>query len=152
MYADYEYYTTEYKGTLPEEEAVKALKQASRHIDTLTYNRIVGAEFERLTAFQQGIIKETACMMADFEHNNSSMINSLINSYGINGATISFSGECANCQLVNGVVVQKVYMLIFLKQDLLVEVWGCKYVLSMFDTRLGIKCYCNSKYCRRGCE
>lgn len=107
MYADYEYYTTEYKGTLPEEEAVKALKQASRHIDTLTYNRIVGAEFERLTAFQQGIIKETACMMADFEHDNSSMINSLINSYGINGANISFSGECANCQIVNGIVVQK---------------------------------------------
>ena len=107
MYADYEYYTTEYNGILPEEEAVKALKQASRHIDTLTYNRIVGAGCERLTTFQRDIIKETACMMADFEHNNASMINSLINSYGINGATISFSGECANCQIVNGVVVQK---------------------------------------------
>ena len=46
-------------------------------------------------------------MMADFEHDNSSMINSLINSYGINGANISFSGECANCQIVNGIVVQK---------------------------------------------
>ena len=107
MYADYEYYTTEYKGTLPEEEAVKALKQASRHIDTLTHNRIVGAEFERLTAFQQDIIKETACMMADFETSNASMINSLINSYGINGASITFSGECVNCQIVNGVIVQK---------------------------------------------
>ena len=107
MYADYEYYTTEYKGTLPEEEAVKALKQASRHIDTLTYNRIKKCEFERLTAFQQGIIKETACMMADFEHNNADMINSLVNSYSINGASITFSGECANCQLVNGVIVQK---------------------------------------------
>lgn len=107
MYADYEYYTTEYKGTLPEEEAVKALKQASRHIDILTYNRIVGAEFERLTAFQQDIIKETACMMADFESANASMINSLINSYSINGASISFSGESANCQLVNGVIIQR---------------------------------------------
>ena len=107
MYADYEYYSTEYKGTMPEEEAVKALKQASRHIDTLTYNRIAGDEFDCLTVFQQDIIKETACMMADFESANASMINSLINSYGINGANISFSGECANCQLVNGVVVQK---------------------------------------------
>ena len=107
MYADYEYYTTEYKGTLPEEEAVKALKQASRHIDTLTYNRIVGAGFERLTAFQQDIIKETACMMADFESANASMINSLINSYSINGASISFSGDSANCQLVNGIIVQR---------------------------------------------
>ena len=107
MYADYEYYTNEYKGTLPEEEAVNALKQASRHIDTLTYNRIVGDEFDCLTVFQQDIIKETACMMADFESANASMINSLINSYSINGASINFSGESANCQLVNGVVVQK---------------------------------------------
>lgn len=107
MYADYVYYSTEYKGTMPEEDAEKALKQAERHIDTLTYNRINGFEFERLTTFQQDIVKECACMMADFEYNNASMINSLINSYGINGASITFSGDCANCQIVNGIVVQK---------------------------------------------
>lgn len=107
MYADFEYYTNEYKGTMPEEEAVKALKQAERHIDTLTYNRIKKSKFEGLTEFQQGIVKECACMMADFEHNNASMINSLVNSYSINGASITFSGECANCQLVDGVIVQK---------------------------------------------
>lgn len=107
MYADFEYYTNEYKGTMPEEEAVKALKQAERHIDTLTYNRIRKCKFEGLTEFQQGIVKECACMMADFEHNNASMINSLVNSYSINGASITFSGECANCQLVDGVIVQK---------------------------------------------
>ena len=107
MYADYEYYTAEYKGTMPEEEAVKALKQASRHIDALTYNRIKRCEFERLTTFQRDVIKEATCMMADFEHDNASMINSLINSYGINGANISFSVECANCKIVNGIIVQK---------------------------------------------
>ena len=107
MYADFEYYTNEYKGTMPEEDAVKALKQAERHIDTLTYNRIKKCKFEGLTEFQQGIVKECACMMADFEHNNASMINSLVNSYSINGASITFSGECANCQLVNSVIVQK---------------------------------------------
>ena len=107
MYADYEYYSVEYHGAMPQEEAVIALKQASRHIDALTYNRIKGRTFERLTEFQQNIIKEVACMMADFEHNNASMINSLVNSYSINGASITFSGECANCQLVDGVIVQK---------------------------------------------
>lgn len=107
MYADYDYYSTEYKGTMPEEDAVKALKQASRHIDTLTYNRIVGVGFDNLAPFQQTIVKECVCMMADFENTNASMINSLINSYSINGASISFSGECANCQLTNGVIVQK---------------------------------------------
>ena len=107
MYADYEYYTTEYKGTLPEEEAEKALKQASRHIDILTYRRIAGIGFETLPPFQQETVKEVCCMMADFESANASMINSLINSYSINGASISFSGDGANCQLVNGIIVQK---------------------------------------------
>ena len=107
MYADLEYYKNTYCGKHPEEEAEKALKQASKHIDILTYRRIAGVGFENLTPFQQETIKEVACMMADFESANASMINSLINSYSINGASISFSGECANCQLVNGVIVQK---------------------------------------------
>ena len=107
MYADLEYYKNTYCGKLPEDEAEKALKQASTHIDILTYRRIAGVGFDNLTPFQQETVKEVACMMADFESANASMINSLINSYSINGASINFSGESANCQLVNGVVVQK---------------------------------------------
>ena len=107
MYADLEYYRNTYGGKLPDEEAEKALKQASRHIDILTYRRIAGIGFENLTPFQQETVKEVACMMADFESANASMINSLINSYSINGASISFSGESANCQLVKGVVIQR---------------------------------------------
>lgn len=107
MYADLEYYRNTYGGKLPDEEAEKALKQASRHIDILTYRRIAGMGFDNLTPFQQETVKEVACMMADFESANASMINSLINSYSINGASISFSGESANCQLVKGVVIQR---------------------------------------------
>lgn len=107
MYADLEYYRNTYGGKLPDEEAEKALKQASRHIDILTYRRIAGMGFENLTPFQQETVKEVSCMMADFESANASMINSLINSYSINGASISFSGESANCQLVKGVVIQR---------------------------------------------
>ena len=107
MYADLEYYKNTYCGKLPDEEAEKALKQASRHIDILTYRRIAGIGFENLTPFQQETVKEVTCMMADFESANASMINSLINSYSINGASISFSGESANCQIVNGIIVQR---------------------------------------------
>lgn len=107
MYADLEYYKNTYCGKLPEEDAEKALKQASRHIDMLTYRRIAGVGFDNLSPFQQETVKEVCCMMADFESTNASMINSLINSYSINGASINFSGESANCRLVNGVVVQK---------------------------------------------
>ena len=107
MYADLEYYHNTYGGRLSDEEAEKALRQASRHIDILTYRRIAGLGFENLTPFQQETVKEVACMMADFESANASMINSLINSYSINGASISFSGESANCQLINGIIVQR---------------------------------------------
>lgn len=107
MYADLEYYHNTYGGKLPEDEAERALKQASKHIDILTYRRIAGVGFDKLTPFQQETVKEVTCMMADFESANASMINSLINSYSINGASISFSGESANCKLINGVVVQK---------------------------------------------
>ena len=107
MYADLEYYKNTYRGNLPDEEVDKALKQASRHIDILTYNRIAGVGFNNLTQFQQETVREVCCMMADFESANASMINSLINSYSINGASVSFSGESANCQLVNGVVIQR---------------------------------------------
>jgi hypothetical protein len=107
MYADYEYYSETYGGKMSLEDAEKALKTASRHIDTLTYNRIRGRGFESFTKFQQEVIKECNCRMADFEHKNANMINSLINSYSINGASISFNGEGANFTLVNGVLVQR---------------------------------------------
>ena len=57
MYADLEYYKNTYCGKLPDEEAEKALKQASRHIDILTYRRIAGVGFENLTPFQQETVK-----------------------------------------------------------------------------------------------
>lgn len=42
-YVTPEYYQKEYGGGIvPEEDLEKALRQASRHIDSLTYNRIVG--------------------------------------------------------------------------------------------------------------
>ena len=49
-YVTPEYYQTEYEGSaVPTDELKKALRQASRHIDSLTYNRIVGQGFSNLT-------------------------------------------------------------------------------------------------------
>ena len=54
-YVTSDYYKNEYGGTIvPEEQLAKALRQASRHIDTLTYNRIVGQGFSNLTAVPAG--------------------------------------------------------------------------------------------------
>ena len=67
-YVTPEYYQTEYEGSaVPADELKKALRQASRHIDSLTYNRIVGQGFSNLTPFQQDLIREVVCQQADFE-------------------------------------------------------------------------------------
>lgn len=82
IYADTTYYQSIYKGqTIPNNEIEQKLKEASGHIDTLTYNRIVGKGFEKLTKFQQDIIKEVVCKLADFEYENADLLKSPLNSY-----------------------------------------------------------------------
>lgn len=106
-YADAEYYTKEYGGSeIPEEELGKALKKASRHIDVLTHNRITGRGFSGLTQYQQEIVKECCCEMAEFEHENRDMIDNVLQSYAINGVSMSF-GEGWNLKVVNGVAVKR---------------------------------------------
>lgn len=107
MYADIEYYKETYKGNLEDADIEKALNKASRHIDTLTYNRIVGMGFDNLTEFQQGIIKECECLMADWETENADYINSMLSSYSLNGASMSFTGNSASAVVLNGVAVSR---------------------------------------------
>lgn len=107
VYADKEYYQREYAGiVIPEDELEKALKQASRHIDSLTYNRIAGRGFSNLTDFQQETVKECCCEMADFEYDNSDMINSVFQQYSINGVSMTF-GNSWNILLQNGIAVRR---------------------------------------------
>ena len=77
-YVTPEYYTEEYGGTVPEEKLSAALRQASRHVDSLTYNRIVGQGFSSLTRFQQEVIREVVCLQADFEYENEDEINTIL--------------------------------------------------------------------------
>ena len=107
MYAGIEYYKNTYKGNLDDADAEKALEKASRHIDTLTYNRIVGIGFDNLTEYQQGIIKECECLMADWETENTDYINSMLSSYSLNGASMSFTGQSASAFVQNGVAVSR---------------------------------------------
>ena len=107
MYADIEFYKNTYKGNLEDADIEKALQQASRHIDALTFNRIVLIGFEHLTEYQQGIIKECECLMADWETENADYINSMLSSYSLNGASMSFSGNSASAVVTNGVAVSR---------------------------------------------
>lgn len=112
-YADETYYTVDYGGTsIAPDDVKKALELASMHIDSLTYNRIVGQGFLNLTPFQQNIIKKVCCMQAEFETENEEMINSVLKSYAINGTSMSF-GESWNVQVENGIAMRRdVYALL----------------------------------------
>ena len=112
-YADPEYYREIYGGDMvPEEHLEKALRQASRHIDSLTYNRIVEAGFENLTGFQQEIIRETVCQQAEFEYENADEINTILSGYSINGVSAQF-GSSWNVFMEKGVAMKRdVYALL----------------------------------------
>lgn len=106
-YADAVFYREVYKGTaVPEEELEKKLRTASRHIDALTYNRIVGQGISGLTEFQADIIREVCCEQADFEYENADMIETVISSYSLNGASVQF-GNTWNVLISNGVAMKK---------------------------------------------
>lgn len=106
-YATPEYYTDTYGGTLILENDIgRALQIASRHIDSLTYNRIVGRGFSNLTRFQQDIIQDVVCQQADFETENADDINSILSSYSINGVSAQF-GSSWNIFTDKGVAMKR---------------------------------------------
>lgn len=112
-YATLDYYTNTYDGSIvPEERLGKALRQASRHIDSLTYNRIIGQGFSNLTEFQQEIIREVTCQQADFEVENEDEINTVLSSYSINGVSAQF-GSSWNVFADKGIAMKRdVYALL----------------------------------------
>lgn len=107
-YADITYYHEIFQGSaLSEDDASKYLRQASRHIDTLTYNRIVGQGFYNLTEFQQDIIREVCCRQAEFECENVDILDTVLNSYSVNGVSMGFNGQAWNVFADKGVAMKK---------------------------------------------
>ena len=106
-YVTPEHYLEKYGGSIvPEKELPKVLRKASRHIDSLTYNRIVGRGFSSLTQFQQDIIQDVVCQQADFETENADEINSILSSYSINGVSAQF-GSSWNIFTDKGVAMKR---------------------------------------------
>lgn len=91
---------------VPVEELPAFLKNTSRQIDTLTFNRIVAIGFEKLTPFQQELIKEVVCKQATFNYENQAAIQSILDSYAINGVSMKF-GTGFNVDVVSGIPIQK---------------------------------------------
>lgn len=106
MYADARYYKDTYRGTsVPEGEIEKMLERAGRQIDTLTFCRIRGKGLENLTPFQQKQIRYVNCLLADFLFENQEELETLLSSYSINGASMSFGGGI-NVTAVQGVILR----------------------------------------------
>lgn len=79
-------------GTLSGDELNAALERASSQIDALCYGRIRRAGFENLTEFQQECIRQAACLHAEFLTNYADALESPLQSYNINGVSMTFDG------------------------------------------------------------
>lgn len=112
-YVSKEEYKDSYNGSvIPDGDLERVLRQASRHIDSLTFNRIVAAGFDHMTAFQKETIKEVVCMQADFEYENADEINTILSGYSINGVSAQF-GSSWNIFMEKGIAMKRdVYSLL----------------------------------------
>jgi len=106
-YVTKEYYFDTYGGMIvPEELLERYIRQASRHIDSLTFNRIVSQGIINMTPFQQDIIREVVCMQAEFEYQNKDIFDMILQGYSINGVSMQF-GESWNVTTKKGIPMRK---------------------------------------------
>lgn len=107
-YVTPDYYFDEYKGSVLQEcaDINQWLRKASRHIDSLTYNRIASRGISGLTPFQQEVIREVVCLQADFEYENEEVIETVLSSYSINGTSMQFT-QSWNVYADKGVAMKK---------------------------------------------
>lgn len=101
------YFNGNYSGSIPEEKLDNSMYMASRHIDSLTFNRIIGKGYDNLTDFQKEILSLVCIKQAEFEYENADILQSIISSYSINGVSMGFNGDSWNVFVQNGVAMQK---------------------------------------------
>lgn len=93
-YVDSDYYKNTYRGSvIPDDEIDNKLEIASDDIDSLTYNRIIGIGFDKLTTFQQDKIKKAVCLQAEFIYQYADFINLPVDSYSAGSVSLSFGKE-----------------------------------------------------------
>ena len=105
VYADWEYYLREYHGEGLRVDVEPLLEAASDNIDALTFNRIEAIGFDKLKPYQQEKVRRACCLQADFLLENAEAIASAVESYAINGVSMTF-GNPALYSVVGGVPVR----------------------------------------------
>lgn len=106
-YVSPEFYQNTYNGkAIPEDECDRYLLQASRHVDSLTFNRIVERGISLLTPFQQDIVQEVVCEQAEFEYQNKELFDMILQGYSINGVSMQF-GDSWNVTTTKGIPMRR---------------------------------------------
>lgn len=101
------YFQGEYNGAIPEDKLQSAIYDASRHIDSLTFNRIIGKGYDNLTDFQKEILSQVCMKQAEFEYENEDILKSILSSYSINGVSMGLDANGWNVFVQNGIVMQR---------------------------------------------
>lgn len=96
----------ELSGKITDDKALnRLLKQSERYIDILTYNRIKSIGFENCSDYETEIIKEVQSEIIDFYYTNAEYLNSYLNSYSLNGVSMTFGNSNNNITTVNGITI-----------------------------------------------
>ena len=110
IYATVEFYIDTYMSEVMDDEEIieRQLKNASRIIDILTFNRIKRYGFEKCSDWEKEIISEVCCEIADFYFENAEDLTTLLNRYTINGVTVEFGNTNANIVNLNGITIPRI--------------------------------------------
>lgn len=90
VYADYEYYTEKYFGTLPDNSFNQLNLKASREIDRNVNVRLTKEIIEKLPKEAQEQLKYTACALIDLIDKKQESDSKKISSFSIDGVSKSF--------------------------------------------------------------
>ena len=90
VYADYEYYSKKYFGTLPEDSFNSLILKASREIDTNVNTRLNQTKINNLKEEAQEQLKYTACALVDLIYKKQETENTKLSSISIDGVSKTF--------------------------------------------------------------
>ena len=90
VYADYEYYSKKYFGTLPEDSFNSLILKASREIDTNINTRLNQTKINNLEEEAQEQLKYTACALVDLIYKKQERNSKEVNSISIDGISKTF--------------------------------------------------------------
>ena len=90
VYANYEYYSKEYFGVLPEDSFNSLVLKASREIDNNINTRLTEEKIKNLSEEAQEQLKYTACALTDLMFRKQECDDKKITSYSIDGVNKTF--------------------------------------------------------------